>query len=93
MNRLAIALLLGILPASGFAQGNATPPPATNQCWDEAGGELKDKTAPTIARKTGETQIGRDQSPGTPAAPSGNAAGSGQPKSRNAIRPPGVTEC
>ena len=93
IRRAALVFLLS-MPVTAYGQGTpGTPPPATNQCWDEARGELKDKSATTMTRKTGETQIGKDQSPGQPAPPSGNAAGSGLPRSPNAIRPPGVTDC
>ena len=96
MKSAIIGLALTGTIMSAAAQTNqvqATPPPATNQCWDNARAELRDKTAPTMARKTGETKIGQDQSPGTPAPASGNAAGSGMPKSPEAKRPPGVTDC
>jgi hypothetical protein len=91
MNLLPVLLLVIATPAA--AQSPGTPPPATNQCWDTARAELRDKTSATTARKTRETAIGQDRSPGNPAPPSGNAAGSGLPKSPNAIRPPGVTDC
>ena len=92
--KLALAFIaLLALAAPALAQQGGTPPPATNQCWDNARGELRDKTAPTVARETRETAIGQDQSPGRPAPPSGNAAGSGQPKNQNATRPPGVSDC
>src|SRR5947209_3311001 len=88
----ACAVLLALaMPA--LAQQSGTPPPATNQCWDNARGELRDKTAPTVANESKETAIGQDQSPGRPAPPSQNAAGSGQPKNPNPVRPPGVSAC
>jgi hypothetical protein len=88
---IVFAAVLIAMPA--MAQGLGTPPPATNQCWDTERAELRDKTSPTTTRKSGETAIGKDQSPGKASPPSGNAAGSGLPKNPNAIRPPGVTEC
>ena len=89
---LRTALLLATFAISpAFGQG--TPPPATNQCWDTKRAELRDKTEPTMARKTGETKIGADRSPGSPAPPSYNSAGSGVPASPQAVRPPGVTDC
>jgi hypothetical protein len=91
MKLFIVLLLVVAMPAA--AQSPGTPAPATNQCWDTARAELRDKTSATTTRKTGETNVGQDQSPGNPAPPSGNAAGSGQPKSPNAIRPQGVTDC
>ena len=95
MKPMMIAAIVAALATPAFAQGTpGTPEPATNQCWDTARAELRDKTTTTMARKTGETKIGQDQSRGGAPAPlSGNAAGSGQPKNPNAVRPPGVTDC
>src|SRR4051794_2788408 len=81
------------LPNLYSGQGGATPAPATNQCWDTATNEPRDKTAPTSAKQTKETAVGVDRSPGAPAPPSGNAAGSGMPKNANAVRPGGVSDC
>ena len=93
MKLVIVTAVLVAFAAPTAAQQGGTPPPATNQCWDSARGELRDKTAPTVSKQTRETAIGQDQSPGRPAPPSGNAAGSGQPKSQNATRPPGVSDC
>lgn len=91
---LALSLCLPVLAfAQGTPKSSGTPPPATNQCWDTARGELRDKTSATTGRKSGEVRVGQDLSPGAPAPLSGNAAGSGMPKSSNAVRPPGVTDC
>jgi len=91
------ALLLGVTSGFACAQGSGlspgTPPPATNQCWDTTRNELRDKTSATIAKRTGETGIGRDRSAGPPAPASGNSAGSGTARTQDARRPPGVTNC
>jgi len=93
----AAALLLGMTTGFACAQGNGlspgTPPPATNQCWDTTRNEVRDKTSATIAKRTGETGIGRDRSAGPPAPASGNSAGSGTARTQDARRPPGVTDC
>jgi hypothetical protein len=79
--------------ALAAAQTPQTPPPATNQCWDNQRGELRDITSATTAKSTRDAGVGVDRSPGTPAPPSGNAAGSSLPRNANAKRPPGVTDC
>jgi hypothetical protein len=92
MNYAAVVASICVLTSTAFAQSASTdtPAPATNQCWDQTRGELRDKTPTTM---TGKKQETADQSPGAPAPRSGNTAGSGLPRNANAQRPAGTSDC